>query len=422
MRIQRAAVVVAIAIGAAGPAAAQGIGIEIGAFGQNSWYDDDHGFDDGGPGVGGHLGLFFLSRLSIEGEASWNRQDLLGGAPGAEVDVIPLRARLLYNHPLARRADLLLGAGYTHYLLRRDLDDTENALGLYGGARLGLGGPIHVRVGFTGDFVRSPYNEDVTGDESAMHWGLHIGLSTLFGRDRDPSPPDEVLVTPAPAEPPAVEPAPPADADGDGVADGADRCPATAAGAPVDSSGCPVPRDADRDGVTDDADRCPGTPAGTLVNATGCPVPSDADGDGVNDDADQCANTSAGARVDARGCVVVFEQEQRTLVLEGVNFEINKAVLTGEARAILDRVAESLRDNPEVRVEVAGHTDATGGRALNRRLSQARAESVRAYLVEQGVAADRLTARGYGPDEPVAPNTTAAGRAQNRRVELRRVD
>ncbi len=137
---------------------------------------------------------------------------------------------------------------------------------------------------------------------------------------------------------------------------------------------------------------------------------------------DACPDTPAGQQVDARGCPVLFEEGRRELVLEGVNFEVNSAELTASARGILDRVAESLVANPEVRVEVAGHTDKTGARAYNLTLSQRRAESVRNYLIQRGVAAGQVAARGYGPDNPIATNATRAGRAQNRRVELRKLN
>ena len=85
---------------------------------------------------------------------------------------------------------------------------------------------------------------------------------------------------------------------------------------------------------------------------------------------------------------------------------------------MLDVVAQSLLDNPEIRVEVAGYTDNTGSATMNVRLSQARADAVRAYLASRGLSPARMVSRGYGPDSPLATNTTAAGRAQNRRVEL----
>lgn len=142
-------------------------------------------------------------------------------------------------------------------------------------------------------------------------------------------------------------------------------------------------------------------------------APLDSDRDGVPDAADRCPNTIAGARVDANGCEVV--------TLKGVNFANNSAELNAEAMAVLDQAAAGLQRRGDMKVEVAGHTDNRGGAQLNRDLSQRRAESVMRYLVSKGANAANLTARGYGPDSPVADNKTAAGRAENRRVELRQL-
>lgn len=212
----------------------------------------------------------------------------------------------------------------------------------------------------------------------------------------------------------------PRDTDGDGVTDNSDRCAGTVAGTPVDATGCP--RDSDADGVADSADRCPGTPAGTKVDVTGCPLP-DTDGDGVVDRDDKCANTPAGLKVDIQGCQQLFDQAagQTTFILQGVNFRSGSSALTPTSRPILDRVAEALVNNPTVRVEVAGHTDNSGSVATNRRLSQSRANSVRAYLISKGVDGSRVTAAGYGPDQPKVANTSAAARAENRRVELKQI-
>jgi OOP family OmpA-OmpF porin len=118
----------------------------------------------------------------------------------------------------------------------------------------------------------------------------------------------------------------------------------------------------------------------------------------------------------------LFEPSQRTLVLHGVTFASGSARLSREAEESLRETAMALIQDPDTRVEVAGHTDSTGSRRANIRLSRDRARSVRTYLVSAGVPADRLTTAGYGPDDPIASNGTADGRAANRRVELRRRD
>ncbi|MDW5375609.1 OmpA family protein [Halomonas sp. HP20-15] len=197
------------------------------------------------------------------------------------------------------------------------------------------------------------------------------------------------------------------DSDGDGVPDDRDQCPDTPAGVAVDASGCPL--DTDGDGVPDYRDECPGTPAGVEVNASGCPL--DSDGDGVPDYMDQCPDTPAGADVNALGC-------EADVVLQDVNFEFDSATLTSQAEMILNDVATKLDANENVRVRLEGHTDSIGSDSYNKDLSQRRAQSVKDYLTSQGISANRMQAIGYGEEQPIATNETAAGRAQNRRVEL----
>ena len=214
----------------------------------------------------------------------------------------------------------------------------------------------------------------------------------------------------------------PLDSDGDGVANRLDQCPNTPSGARVDAKGCPL--DSDGDGVFDGLDRCPDTPAGVKVSADGCPL--DSDGDGVPDYLDKCLSEPAPGTAD--GCppkVVAAEPAPaaepaapRKLTLEGVNFDNDSASLRPESIAVLDNAAATLKEWGEIKVEVAGHTDSVDTDAYNLRLSQRRAEAVRDYLIRQGVAAERLTAKGYGEASPVADNKTAEGRFKNRRVEL----
>jgi outer membrane protein OmpA-like peptidoglycan-associated protein len=212
----------------------------------------------------------------------------------------------------------------------------------------------------------------------------------------------------------------PTDSDRDGVPDGPDVCPNTPAGATVDTTGCPV--DSDHDGVADGIDKCPNTPAGTEVDSAGCQRASDADGDGIDDTKDKCPGTAAGTRVDAAGCPILFTEAKTPVVLRGVTFETGRSALKPDSYTILDIVAASLVANPNIKIEIGGHTDNTGASATNLRLSQARADAVRAYLATKGVGPERMVSKGYGASQPVAPNTTAAGRAQNRRVELRQTN
>ncbi|MGD8380601.1 MAG: OmpA family protein [Syntrophobacterales bacterium] len=198
------------------------------------------------------------------------------------------------------------------------------------------------------------------------------------------------------------------DSDGDGVVDERDQCPNTPRGITVDARGCPP--DTDGDGVPDYLDRCPGTPPGVAVDNSGCPF--DSDGDGVADHMDQCPNTPMGATVNEVGC---WSLEATTL------YDSNSSYMKAEAYPLLDEVASILMQNPEMKVEVQGHTDNKGSAQYNQWLSEKRAQRVTDYLVSKGIDPSRLEAKGYGLTQPVASNDTAEGRAQNRRVELKRL-
>jgi outer membrane protein OmpA-like peptidoglycan-associated protein len=200
------------------------------------------------------------------------------------------------------------------------------------------------------------------------------------------------------------------DGDGDGVVDALDKCPTTPAGRTVNAQGCEL--DGDGDGVVDALDKCPTTPAGNKVNAQGCDL--DTDGDGIIDKADQCPDTPAGDRVDNKGCSL-----PKVLNLMGVNFDNDKDTLRPEAAAILDDAVATLKRYPGLKVEIAGHTDSASNDAHNLDLSQRRANAVMKYFVDKGVAADRMSAKGYGEAQPIADNATKDGRFKNRRVELR---
>lgn len=228
------------------------------------------------------------------------------------------------------------------------------------------------------------------------------------------------------------------DTDGDGVIDSKDDCPNTAGLATL--NGCP---DADEDGITDKDDACPndkgtkanngcpdtdgdsvvdkndGCPkvAGPVENK-GCPWP-DTDGDGVLDKDDNCVNISG--TVSNNGCPEITQVEVAKLeeLFKTVYFKTGDDQFKKETPAKLDEAAEIMIKYPTAKFSIEGHTDSIGSKTRNQELSDARANGVKNYLVGKGVSSSNLTAKGFGEDIPVASNNNRAGRAQNRRVEVK---
>ena len=217
--------------------------------------------------------------------------------------------------------------------------------------------------------------------------------------------------------------------------------------------------DFDGDGVYDRIDYCPNTPKGCIVDERGCST--DADGDGVCDGVDKCANTPAGSEVDEFGCSAAQRgasgavqqtkpatppatrqttsppptrtpvpskpatETERQLVeggrvrLENIYFETGSAKLLPESETALDEAGAALEKFVDLKVEVQGHTDTRGSSALNQRLSQARAESVRSYLLAKfRLRGENLIAKGYGESQPETQERNDEERLRNRRVEL----
>ncbi len=200
------------------------------------------------------------------------------------------------------------------------------------------------------------------------------------------------------------------DADGDGVADKDDACPSEAGLASL--AGCP---DADGDGVADKDDACPNE-AGPAANK-GCPY-EDKDGDGVLDKDDQCPDVAG--TVANNGCPEVTEEVQKQLndYARTILFDTGKASLKTESVSVFVDIIRILNEYPNSNFTVEGHTDSVGSASLNQSLSEKRANSVRDFLIKEGVSAARLTAIGYGEDRPIADNKTSKGRTENRRVEI----
>lgn len=436
----------ALSLGLASPMLAQEPAtIDLGAY-LRATQADDNLTSDLGLGYGGRFGLFLKRNVALELELSRNETK-------AENYVLmqPFSARLAWHAPLSANWTGIIGAGWV-----REWTDPQGVGGPWSddgvsallGVQRKLGGRKSLRIDLVGERFVTPINYQSPGNEiENTHLALQVGINWRFKDGDAPAPAPAPMPAPAPAPAPvdsdrdgvvdandacantpagtrvdASGCAVPVDSDRDGVMDNMDRCANTPAGTRVDANGCAVPVDSDRDGVMDNADRCANTPAGTRVDANGCAVPVDTDNDGVMDNVDACANTPRGTVVDGRGCARVFEEGRTNIVLEGVTFASGNAVLTEAAKTVLDKVASQLVGAPDVNVEVQGHTDNTGSAATNTRISGLRAEAVRAYLASKGVDASRLTAKGYGPSQPVADNGTPAGRQQNRRVELKRTN
>ena len=168
--------------------------------------------------------------------------------------------------------------------------------------------------------------------------------------------------------------------------------------------------------MNDDEDICP-TVAG-VARYQGCPVP-DTDNDGVNDEEDRCP-TVPGPK-ENNGCPEVKEEvvTRVNYAAKNIFFITGSAKLSSKSYKALDEVAKILSEDHNLKLSIEGHTDNVGKPQFNQTLSEGRAASVKAYLANKGIDESRLTSVGFGMDQPIADNKTAAGRAQNRRVEMK---
>jgi outer membrane protein OmpA-like peptidoglycan-associated protein len=206
----------------------------------------------------------------------------------------------------------------------------------------------------------------------------------------------------------------PQDTDGDGVPDDIDRCPHEPG--PKENFGCPW-GDRDKDGVPDNLDRCPDVPG--VPELQGCPD-VDSDKDGIPDRLDKCPQIPG---VPPDGCPKKYSllvvKSDRIEIRQQVHFASNKAKILPDSQELLNQVADVIKSSADLRVRIEGHTDSSGSASRNMKLSQARADAVRTYLIEKGVAADRLIAVGYGSTKPIASNANKKGRSMNRRVDFK---
>jgi len=204
------------------------------------------------------------------------------------------------------------------------------------------------------------------------------------------------------------------DTDKDGLFDKDDSCPKKAG--PKANKGCPWP-DTDKDGLFDKDDKCP-KKAGPKANK-GCPWP-DTDKDGVTDNIDKCPEIKGTKKKEGCPEVILVKVTQKEIkILQKIFFVYSRATIKKNSYPILMQVLDVLRNRPDLRVRIEGHTDNIGSKKYNYRLSRKRARAVRRFLIRKGVSPNRLSAKGFGKSRPLTGNRTKKGRATNRRVEFK---
>ncbi|WP_245677978.1 OmpA family protein [Chondromyces crocatus] len=321
------------------------------------------------------------------------------------------------------------------------------------GLRAGLGGILwagehlgfHGMVGIDHQRHQSGVLDGCApGIGAATFFGARAGITFSEGRRKKEAPPPEpppavpdtdgdgILdnVDACPKQPgvPSDIPSkhgcpPPADRDGDQISDDLDACP-DVAGVPNQDprkNGCPPPPDRDGDQISDAEDACPDAPGVATQDPATHGCPPDTDGDGIRDDKDACPQEKGLPNEDPakHGCPLVQFTEKEIIISQQVQFEVDRALIRSESNGLLDEVANVIKQHPEIlKLEVQGHTDNSGQAIRNKLLSQARADAVKKALVQRGVDAKQLIAKGYGDTQPLTDNSTDANKAKNRRVQF----
>ena len=358
------------------------------------------------PEFGGRIGFFPLDFLGLEAEGAF----ALGEVEGDQrANLWAVRGHVIGQVPRWSVTPFVL-AGAGALGVRSDAaavgNDTDLAFHLGGGVMVHVTEALTLRLDLRNTI--SPQQGEIGGATNSPE--ILFGLGWTRRPPRPPEPPPPVRPQPL-----AAAPAPPADTDGDGFIDDEDACPQEAG---ISPDGCPDP-DPDGDGVLGDEDACPEEKG---AGPDGCPS-RDQDGDGFNDDVDKCPAEpeTRNKFEDDDGCPDVLPEDLGSFegTLDGVNFQIDSASLRPSSKRKLDEVVAVLQKYGQTRVQISGHTDSSGPAEHNLALSKERADAVKSYLVENGVAEGRVETRGAGPDEPIDTNATTEGRANNRRIEFR---
>jgi outer membrane protein OmpA-like peptidoglycan-associated protein len=382
--------------------------IEAGLFGGVFLASDDHDLYDprtapqeplwaAAPDLGVRLGYFPLRPLGVEAEFS-AVPHRVRSITNDFAFVYGFRAHAIAQLPYYNVVPFFL-AGYGLMGVRSNIlilgDDVDPAFHYGGGVKVFFNRWVGARVEARNIITAAEARQD----SGASHVQILAGVTFTFNRAKQ----KKFVAPPPPPDP---------DRDKDGILNEADDCPDQTG---VEPHGCP---DTDGDGFRDSADACPEVPG---VKPDGCP-PKDTDGDGFLDHEDACPREpeTFNGYQDQDGCPDELPAPVREFngTIEGIVFDFNKDTIRASSKPVLDRALETLKEWPEIRVKIIGHTDDVGTPEVNQDLSRRRAEAVKQYLIEGGVDASRVETEGRGATEPRAPNDTEENRAKNRRIEF----
>lgn len=442
-----------------------------GDFGNDFYKTDMAFYGFGGITISRYIGSHFdLNLLATKGKIGFNRE---AGQFKRDVSTATLNFRFNILGPSSFvRPYLFIGGGAIQY--DKNINITEKTIDFIApsfgaGFNFKLGPDVMLNLQETFLYSNADNRDGAVADENDAYLFHMVGLTFNFGNKKDADKDgvadrldkcadtpsgvavdktgcpldkdkdgvaDYVDACPDVAGTAALKGCP--DKDSDGIADNEDRCP-DAAGS-MELKGCP---DEDKDGVADMDDKCAGTPTGYKVDATGCQMDNDkdgvmneddlcpdkagsqalkgcpdTDGDGVADNEDRCPEVKG--TIANKGCPEIAKEDVKkiTQIASKIFFETNSDKLKVASTVQLDELATILKRYEAANLIIQGHTDDRGDDAYNMTLSQKRTESVKTYLMGQGIMESRLTATGFGESKPIADNKTSTGRAKNRRVEL----
>jgi OOP family OmpA-OmpF porin len=375
------------------------------------------------PEVGGRIGFYPARFLGLEAEGAWLPTET---DAGDAVNLWAARGHLVAQIPRWSVTPFVL-AGASGLAVASGNDAVGNDIDLgfhFGGGlkffftrrfmmRLDVRDTMTARRGLGLGVVHSP--------EVLLGFGLALNRKKAppapdLDRDDDGILDDDDKCIDVPGVP-EYDGCPIPDTDGDGILDPDDKC-VDIPGVP-EYEGCPIP-DTDGDGVFDPDDKCVDEPG--VPEYDGCPIP-DTDGDGILDPDDKCVNEpeTVNQFQDEDGCPDEIPEavKQFTGVIEGIYFDVAKATIKSKSAPKLDKAVSVLKEYPDLRIEISGHTDDRGNDDYNMELSARRADAVKQYMVDAGVDGSRIKTRGAGELEPRESNRTKAGRSKNRRIEFK---